>query len=145
MDQMSPEPRTMPTTMATAKTRTPSARARVTRNMLAVACLVRRPKPALHQLVRRIHFSLEIGRDQYEGDKNPADHVADDQLKERQVSRIGNSGSADDRERAGFCGDDGQGERPRRRGLSTEEIGVNGLLFFAKMAAVQSDGNQVCR
>ena len=40
MDQTSPEPRTMLTTMATAKTLTPSARARVTRNMLAVACLV---------------------------------------------------------------------------------------------------------
>ena len=137
MDQTSPEPRTIPTTMATANTahalrQSPRHQKHAGRRMLGS-----RPKPALHQLVCRIHFPLKISRDQYEGDKNPPDQVSDDQLKKRQVPGIGDSGSADDGERAGFRRDNRKRERPRRRCLSAEEIGVNGLLLLTKMAAVQ--------
>ena len=65
-------------------------------------------EPPLHELVGRIHFPFEVSGDQDQADKNASYHVAQNQLKEGQVAAKGDSRCPDNRESAGFRGDDGQ-------------------------------------
>ena len=53
-------------------------------------------------------LAAKIAGEEEEDDQDSADQIADDQLKEGQVTGVGDGGSADDGERGGFCGDDGE-------------------------------------
>src|SRR5207245_665412 len=54
-----------------------------------------------------------------------------------------NTGGPDDRQGAGFSGDNRQRKGPRGNGLAAEKVRVDGLLLLAEPDAEQSDGNQV--
>ena len=57
MESVSPVPMAMPTTMEMAKTRTPSAAARVSRKSAAVTLCKNVPEALVDELVCRQHFS----------------------------------------------------------------------------------------
>ena len=82
---------------------------------------------------------------QNETDDHPAYQVAKDYLQKLQVGVVGQSGDADDGERAGFGSDNRKSNRPPRNIAVGEEIVLQRALAFAKTKAKQSYAGQVNR
>ncbi len=92
------------------------------------------------KLVGRINLALEIMRHHDHGQDDARDDIADDQLEKRQVAvdGVGHGGHADDGQRAGFRGDDGQADAPPRDVLAAEEI-VARVVLVAPEPGSQGD------
>ena len=86
MERTSRVPMAMPMTMETAKTRTPSAAARVTRKSAAVTLCSVRAEAAVDELVGGEHLAGEVARQEECRHDDAAEHVADDDLQEAEVA-----------------------------------------------------------
>ena len=102
-----------------------------------------RAEAALQQLVRREQIAAEVGRDEQQADEDAADDVADRELQERHVAGVGLRRNADERQRAGFGGDDREADRPPRHAAIGQEIIARGLLVAREPRPEGRDGEQV--
>ena len=67
-------------------------------------------------------LATEVAGEEQEDDQDSADEIADDELNEGEVRGVGDGGRADDGERGGFRGDNGERERPPGGGAAAEKI-----------------------
>src|SRR5512147_2537198 len=84
-------------------------------------------------------------RDQQKADDHPPHDVAHHQLQERHVAAVGEAGNADDSQRAGFGGHDGERDRPPRHVAVGEEVVAQRALPLAEADAKGGDPRQVHR
>src|SRR5262249_32510030 len=76
-------------------------------------------KSSPHQFVGGEHLSPEVMRQEQYGNHNSREQVSEHDLEESEISRKGQSGSADDCEGARLGGCDGEGGWPPRRGAGS--------------------------
>ncbi len=99
-------------------------------------------------------LSAEVAGEEKQNDENAAYQIPDDELNEGEISAVGDGGRADDGERGGFGGDDGERESPPGSGAAAEEVVerdgvaivfVSGDVFFcaAKAHAERGDGEEI--
>ncbi len=98
---------------------------------------------ALDQLVGRDQVAAEVVRDQQNTDDDAPDQVADDKLQEAEVALVGQAGNADDGERAGLGGHDGERNRPPGNRLLGQEISAEGARLLPESHAKESDPGQI--
>ena len=134
MERMSPVPMAMPTTMETAKTRTPSAAARVSEEEAGGDFVQRGAEAAVDELVGGEHLALEVARQEERCDDDAAEHVADDDLEEAEVAGEGHAGDGDDGEGDGFGGDDGERDGPPGDGVVGEEVALERAVGRSRSA-----------
>ena len=82
-------------------------------------------------------------RDEKDRDDDASDHVADDELQDSEVLLVGESGQADDREGAGFGGDDRNRDRPPRNPVASKEVVFEIGSMAAKAQAKQRNCDEV--
>jgi hypothetical protein len=87
--------------------------------------------------------TVVVAREQRVGHDDPADDVADDQLEEREVPEIGDPGNADEREGAGFGGNDRKQDGPPGDGLAGDEIVASVLLAASEPDADRGRRRQI--
>ena len=149
MESTSRVPMAMPTTMETAKTRTPSAAARVTRKRRGSDFVQRSAEAAVDELVGGEHLAGEVARQEERCHDNAAEHVADNDLEEAEVAREGDAGDGDDREGRGLGGDYRKRDGPPRDGVVGEKVALEraircgGSARFAKAKAEERDADEV--
>jgi hypothetical protein len=90
---------------------------------------------AIDELIGGEHLALEVLGQEEHGDDDAAEHVADDDLQEAEVAGEGEAGRADDGERGGFGGDDGEGDGPPGDGAVGEEVAAERFVFGAPRRA----------
>ena len=95
------------------------------------------------QLVGRVDLALEVVGDQDDGQDDAGDDVADDHLDEGDVAAVGHRGHADDGQRAGFGGDDGQADAPPGDVLAAEEVVAGVVLVFAEPQPERDNAEQI--
>ena len=84
-------------------------------------------------------------RQQHEADDDAAYDVAHDDLKEREVRVVGEARDADDGQRAGLGGDDGERDRPPRDVAVGKKVIPQRALLLAEAQPEQRDADQVER
>ncbi len=108
-----------------------------------------RAEAAVDELVGGEHLAVEVFGEKEDGDDDAAEHVADDDLEEAEVSGEGYAGDGDDGEGGGFGGDDGEGDGPPGDGVVGEEVGLEGPVggsgggSFAEAEAEEGDADEV--
>jgi len=97
----------------------------------------------LHELVGGHHAAGEILWDENDADQHAGDEVSEDNLQKAKIGVIGQGRCADDGQRAGLSGYDG--ERNGRPGnvLVREKIIAQRALLFAKAQAKESNTGQI--
>ena len=71
-------------------------------------------------------------RQQQVADDDPSDEITHHQLQEGEIGVVGQSGHADDGERAGLGGDDGKRNRPPGNVAVGQEVVAQGRCFLRK-------------
>jgi hypothetical protein len=87
---------------------------------------------AVDELVRGEQFAAEVLREQQEADDDASDQVSEDDLEEAEVVVVGEAGDADDGERAGLGGDDGERDRPPGNVAVGEEVVAQRAMALAE-------------
>ena len=108
-------------TSAVAKSLMPSASVRVITKMIAATFLTSGPKRRSSSSYD-VQLAAEIRRQEQHAHQEAADHVAQRQLQERHVRCIGAGRHADEAQRAGLGGDDGEADRPPRHRTAGQEV-----------------------
>jgi len=85
----------------------------------------------------------EIARDENEAHNHARHQVPQNQLQEPHVRAIGDSRSADDRQDAGFCRDDGQGNGPPGKAAPAQEVVAQRMLALAEVGAEHRDRKKI--
>ena len=88
--------------MEMAKTRTPSAAARVSRNSPAVTFVEDGAETLVDELVGGEHLAAKVLRQEERGNDDASQHVAENDLQETHISGEGYAGDRDDGEGAGL-------------------------------------------
>src|SRR5207245_1188852 len=100
-------------------------------------------KALFDQRVGGEKLAAKIAGQQQQDDEHAADQVAEDQLKEGQISAIGNGRRPDDGQRGGLGGHDRKGQRPPGRGAAAQKIVGGVLLAAAEVHSQRGDAEQV--
>jgi hypothetical protein len=87
---------------------------------------------AVDELVRGEQFAAEVLREQQEADDDASDQVSEDDLEEAEIVVVGEAGDADDGERAGLGGDDGERDRPPGNVAVGEEVVAQRAMALAE-------------
>ena len=93
--------------------------------------------------VGRVDFFFEIQRHHHHRQHDAANHVADHDLDEHQITAIRHRGHADESQRAGLGGHDGKRHRPPRQLASAEKIIARGFLAAPQPNAQRDDADEV--
>jgi hypothetical protein len=114
----------------------------------ACGCLVKRAAEApIDELVGGEHLAMKVARQEEHRYDDAADHVAEDHLKEAEVSGEGHARDADDGERAGLGGDDRERDGPPGHAAVGEEVALErlrcGAFLFAKAQAEEGNSYQI--
>ena len=120
----------------------PSASVRVITKMIAATFLTSGPKRRSSSSYD-VQLAAEIRRQEQHAHQEAADHVAQRQLQERHVRCIGAGRHADEAQRAGLGGDDGEADRPPRHRTAGQEVVAGGLLEPREPRTEGGDGEQV--
>jgi len=100
-------------------------------------------EPDFDELVGREHFAPEILGQKEERNHDARQQVPQDHLQEAEVAGEGQARGADDGQRAGLGGYDGERDGPPRSGPAAEEVLLQALLAPAKMGAEPGYPGQV--
>ncbi len=105
----------------------------------------RRPAPeaALDQLVGSVKVTTKIMWQQDNADHHAPYEISHHHLQEGEVGVIGKPGNADDGERAGFGGNDGERDRPPRDVSSRKKVITQRTVAFAEAQTEQRDPHQI--
>ncbi len=112
METTSLVPMAMPTTIETAKDADPF-RSRTQKEKKKCGELMQpRAKSLADDFVCGQQFAAKIAGQENDADHDPAQEIAKDDLQESPVAGVGEAGHADDGQRAGFRGHDGERNGP---------------------------------
>ena len=118
-----------------AETRTPSAMARVIEKRGGRHGAHARAKTFFDQSVGGEKISAKIPGEEQQDDQHAPDQIAENKLKESQIAAVRDGRSADDGQSGGFRGDDGERQRPPRRGAAAQKIFAGGGVAIARRGA----------
>ena len=100
---------------------------------------------AFDQFIGRVEIAAEVVWQQHKADHDPPDDISHDHLQEGEIGIVSKSRDADNRQSAGFGGDDGESDRPPGNLASGEEVIAQGALLFAETKAEERDPRQINR
>ena len=103
----------------------------------------RGPKASLDELIGGEEIAAKVVRQQYETDDESSHDVSQDDLQKREIGVVRQPRNADDSQRAGLGGNDGQRNRPPGNVTSRQEVVAQRALAFAEAHAEQGDPDQI--